>query len=250
MTMKKKFCIVSIVLMNSLFVFSQTRIKDVYEFPVKPGTAEWGHFETIEKRIAVLQMPDAILSKISTEGLLETCLEFPYLLDILYGDHAQHGFERLMAEFNGFRELFKRSDLTNVLLERYRNFSIDVAGIRAKKDVDQGMFTFRHFVLEFMLTQDAVFENLSREQEKQLFLLSFEHRRIKRENSNIFGKLNDLPVNLLYAKKILNDSDYKFESAEIKKALSDFIQAPVSIDQRIIDKVDDYINVKYKITDL
>jgi len=247
--MKKTFCIVSFVFINSLFAYSQTTIstKDIYEFPVRQGTKEWLQFETIEKRIAALQIPDTVLIKISTEGLLETCLEFPYLTDIFFCDNFQHSFEALMDEFNGFRELFKRRDLTNVLLEKYKCLTVDVKGIRLLKDVEQGMFTFRYFVLEFMLTQDAVLNNLTEEQEKQLFFLSFEHKKIKQNYSDIFGSLNDLPINLLYVKKIMNDSDFKFENAETKKMLSDFIQAPLVIDQRIIDLIENkYINAKYK----
>lgn len=105
--MKKILCVVSMVLTSGLFVFGQMKITDKYEFPVKSGTEEWKQFETIEKRIAALQIPEDVLTRISTEGLLETCLEFPYLLDILHGNHMQHGFEALMTEFNGFRELFK-----------------------------------------------------------------------------------------------------------------------------------------------
>jgi hypothetical protein len=80
----------------------------VYDFPVKPDTEEWWQFETVEKRVEALQIPDEVLVKISTKGLLETCLEYPFLLSILHGDNCQHGFEGLMKQFNGFRELFKR----------------------------------------------------------------------------------------------------------------------------------------------
>jgi hypothetical protein len=231
--------------MNGLFIFGQTKITDKYEFPVKQGTEEWKQFETIEKRIAALQIPEDVLTGISTEGLLETCLEFPYLLDILHGNNAQHGFEVLMAEFNGFRELFRRQNMINVLLEKYHDLSIDAAKIRLNNNVEQGMFTFRHFVLEFMLIQDIVLMKLNAEQEKRLFLLSFEHKKIKRKYSDIFSNMNELPVDLLYAKKILNDTDYKFENAEQKKVLSEFIQAPVSIDKSVMSKVEEYINVKY-----
>jgi len=239
-------CIVSLVLMNGLFVFSQTRVKDVYEFPIKPDTEEWWQFETVEKRVEVLQIPDEVLVKMSTEGLLETCLEYPFLLSILHGDNCQHGFDGLMKQFNGFRELFRHDNLANVLLERYKRFGVEVSDIRLKKDVEKGMFSFRHFVLEYMLAQDVVLKNLSLEQEKQLFLSSFEHKKTRQNYPDIFGNLNDLPTNLLYAKKIMNDSDFEFESAEQRTELSNFIQAPVVIDQRIMGQIENHFNVKYK----
>jgi hypothetical protein len=191
-------------------------------------------------------MPDVILAGISTECLLETCLNFPYLTDFLFANDYQQGFEVLTAEFNGFEELLKRKDLTGVLLKKYKSLITETTNIRSYNSVEQGMFSFRYFILELLLTQDVVFNKLSLEQDKQLFSLCFEHKKIKNSYSDIFSNLNALPVNLLYAKKALNDPDFKFESAEQKKALSDFIKVPQSIDQRIIDNIEKYINVNYK----
>lgn len=108
-------------------------------------------------------------------------------------------------EFNGFRELLKRHDVVEVLLKKYGNMTSDAVSIRLQKSVDQGRFTFRHFVVEFMLAQDVVFKNLSLEQDKRLFSLSFEHKKIKNQYSDIFSDLNALPTNLLYVKK----NDYR-----------------------------------------
>ena len=95
-----------------------------------------------------------------------------------------------------------------------------------------------------MLTQDAVLKNLNTEQERQLFLLSMDHKEIKQTNLDIFSNLNDLPTNLLYAKKMINDSGVK--NAEMKNSLSDFIKTPLAIDQQTAGYLEDYIKVKYK----
>ena len=67
-----------VLLMNVLFAFSQTTVIGQYDFPVKQGSQEWEQLESIEKRIAALQIPEDLLSRISTEGLLEICIAFPY----------------------------------------------------------------------------------------------------------------------------------------------------------------------------
>ena len=72
---------------------------------------DWERPNIIQERLAALQIPDDILAKISTEGLLETCLAFPYLIDILHSNDYQQGFNGLVEKFNGFREILKRSDL-------------------------------------------------------------------------------------------------------------------------------------------
>jgi len=90
-----------------------------------------------------------------------------------------------MNEFNGFGELLKRSDLTTVLLDKYNRLGVDVSSLRAKNEIEQGWFTFRHFILEFMLAQDIVLDNLTEKQENPLFLLCFEHKKIKQEQEKL-----------------------------------------------------------------
>jgi hypothetical protein len=247
MMKKRMFFMSSLVLINSLLAFSQSIPEDVFEFPVKQGSTEWLHFETIAERIAALQIPSDVLATISTEGLLETCLAYPYLIDFFFCDNFQMGLKVLKAGFNGFKELFNRCDLPEALLKKYKNFSVEVVDIWSSKDFERGMFTFRHFVLEFMLAQDAVLKSLSLEQEKQLFSLCLEHNIIKRTYSDIFGNLNDVPSNLLYAKKAMNSPEFTFENNEQERMLFDFIQAPaIVVDQRIIGNIENYIHSKFK----
>ena len=206
MKIKKIFYTVCILLIYSPLVYSQVMINDVYEFPIKQGSKEWKKFESVKERVTALQIPDNILSNISTEGLLETCLNFPYLIDILFYDSYQQGFEALMSGFNGFPELLKRRDLTNVLLEKYNQLTYDTKNLRLKTDIEQGMFSIRSFALVFIFTQDVVLKNMSEKQERQLILLSDEHKKMRQEFPDIFGSFHDIPIGLLHAKKVLEDS--------------------------------------------
>ena len=242
--MKNIFCI--ILLMSRLWVYGQQEIKDEYEFPVKPGSKEWIQLESIQKCIEVSQMPDEALVKISTADLLETCLKFPFLINIFFYDNYQQGFERMTSQFNGFGELFKRPDLIDALLNKYKNLRSDVKTIRLQKDVEQGGFTFRQFVLEFILAQDVVVNNLSAVQEKELFLLSNELKQIKNDYSDVYGNWHVIPINLLYIKKAVNTTGFIFESEAQRKGMSAFIQAPTLIEQQQIKNIEDYVNAKYK----
>jgi hypothetical protein len=206
----------------------------------KPGTPGWERLEVLQ-RIESLQIPGAILSSISTEGLLETCLDFPYKMEIFCGEDFQKGFDWLLKIFNGYPELLKRHDLIDVLIEKYSDFSLEAVNVRSQSLYEKGMFSFRHFVLEFMLAQDVVLENLSDEQESELFKLALEHKKIKRNFPDIFSNLNDAPVNLLFAKKVMNDN----QAADMNEALSEFIQAPTLIEQNVSDYLENYINVKF-----
>jgi hypothetical protein len=68
---EKRILLILNFIVCGLFSYCQTIINDKYEFPIKQGTEEWVQFETIEERIVALQVPNDVLIKITTEGLLE-----------------------------------------------------------------------------------------------------------------------------------------------------------------------------------
>jgi len=220
----------------------RNEIKDKYEFPDISEMNKWDRPNIIQERLDALQIPEAVLSKISTEGLLETCMEFPYLLDIFLYDNFQKGFEELQVEFNGFREILKRPDLAEVLIEKYFWMIKDVTETKLLASSRKGKFSFQHFVLEYMIAQDVVLTNLNKEQEETLFLLALEYKEIKNSNPDIFSGLNELPTYLLYAKKIMNDN---LVDPQMMNILFSFIQNPAHINHNTINYLNNHFNSKY-----
>ena len=222
-------------------------IEDKYEFPDISEMNDWERPNIIQERINCLQIPDACLKILSTKGLLETCLEFPYLSDIFFYNDYQTGFNALVHEFNGYSELLKRPDLINVLIEKYAGIGAEIPAIRLQSDISLGRFSFRLFVLEFILAQDIVVENFSKEQEKTLVLLSFENKEIINNNPDIFNSsTHAVARNLLYAKIVINDPCFEFESIEQKNEVLGFIQTPKYSNQQTADYIENYIYEKYK----
>ena len=223
--------------------YGYTTPEDKYKFPDISGMNDWSRPNIIQERIDALQMPEGVLATISTAGLLETCLEFPYLLDILHFNDFQQGFNCLVKNFNGFREILKRPDLPPALINKYYGMGIDIKELPALSLVEQGMFSFRHFVLEFMLAQDVVINNLNEAQEEALFLLTMERKELLNSYPEIFSAMHKAPTALLYAKKMTNDNQVR---ADMKNAVSAFIQAPMLVNKDVINYLNDYINVKFK----
>ena len=221
--------------------------EDGYKFPDIPEMNDWQRPGIIKERIAALQIPDACLEILYTKGLLETCLEFPYNIDMLLSDNYQRGFNSLVANFNGFRELFERPDLVSVLLNKYNELAEYVKSVYLLESVERGMLSLRMFIFEFILAQDVVLENLNTEQERELFLLSLEHRKIKSDYPDIFGGWHYVSRALLYAKKIMLDNaagDYADELWEFINGRS--LPMDFYIDQNTVKYLDDYINNKFK----
>ena len=105
-------------------LFSQKLSTDAFEFPVKPGTPEWKELKTSAEIRADLQIPDNILSNISTAGLVETCLNYPLIGDIICYNSYQQGFDAVFNNFNGYREMIKRPEVGSLLIEFYKNSNL------------------------------------------------------------------------------------------------------------------------------
>lgn len=94
--------------------------EDQYDFPVRPGSPEWAEFTTGQQMIDACQVPGAILDEMSTNGLIETCLDYPLLINMLAFTSIQYGTERQMENFNGFGELVQKHDAATLMLARYK----------------------------------------------------------------------------------------------------------------------------------
>jgi hypothetical protein len=94
------FCLVAGV------VSAQTATKVAWDYPVKPGTEEWKKFQSSEEMVNACQIPDAVLSSLSTEELTELCLQYPLIEYVFAFDNLNSGFDKLFSDFNGIREFY------------------------------------------------------------------------------------------------------------------------------------------------
>jgi len=91
-----------------------------WDYPVKPGMEEWKKFQSNEEMVKACQIPNNVLSSLSTEDLTEICLRYPLLGDVFAFNQLTGGLDKLFNDFNGIRELFKREGVENELLKRYQ----------------------------------------------------------------------------------------------------------------------------------
>lgn len=125
-----------------------------YSFPVVPGTDAWKSISH-NQRVASLQLPADTLQSISTARLLETCLYYPFNIDIFALDDQIYSFNRVKEQFNGYAELYQRADFVQELMDLYN--SRDVAFVNQMEiDREQGHYAFDYHIMEFMLTDAAL----------------------------------------------------------------------------------------------
>lgn len=98
---------------------------DAYNYPIKPGTQEWNDLNTRDERVKANEIPHDVLETISTGGLLESLLSYPYILDYSAWEEFQSGFEKLKLEHKGFAEVYGRKDFFKIVYDWYESISLD-----------------------------------------------------------------------------------------------------------------------------
>lgn len=179
--MKKILIIITLFLLNPCgFAYSQgfdpyhtdAVIYNGYSYPVFPGTDEWTEMNHTQ-RLEVLQIPSDTLTNISTSRLLETCLYYPFNIDIVINENHFIGFEKVCDDFNGYTELFQRDNFIKELIDLYS--SRDVYYIEQIDDAyDRGQYSFDFFIMELMIykgiddaTEDQLIQIIELVVEKQ-----------------------------------------------------------------------------------
>lgn len=162
---------------------------DVYTYPVVPGTPEWAEIQTGEEMYGVTQLPDSVLQAISTEGLVETILNYPLLLRMTAWPTYQRGVESIMELFNGFHELSRRSDGSAALLARYERMNPTCyRGLKSETEI--GKHTLDYAIFEAILAQEDFLSKLSAEQKDRLLQLALEDYAEKKQHPDIYSIFN------------------------------------------------------------
>lgn len=157
---------------------------DKYNYPIKPGMAEWNNIRSTDSLFIVSQIPDMILKKISTVGLVQSCIENPLKLFQFFFSNRFQGRDELFRRLNSFQELIKRPDGAAILLERYR--LMQPCCIVSMVDAEKGDYSLLFYYTEILLSKDSVINQLNTIQKKQLATIIIEKDKIKVTQSS-FG---------------------------------------------------------------
>ena len=88
-------------------------------YSVLPGSEEWKSLQTGQEMWNVCQLPEEMLNELSTEELIEACMEFPMAYDFIAADSERKGIDFAIKHFNGLSELASREDAAGKLIEEY-----------------------------------------------------------------------------------------------------------------------------------
>ncbi len=153
-------------------------ISQTYDFPIKPGTTEWSGLVTESERFNAMQIPDDILSRLTTLALVKTCLNFPAFGYITAYENSQTGFVILATKFNGLKELANRPNAARHLINIYKETG-ETGFLSPNLHLDEKYWTIKFNWIEILLTQNKMLSSISNEDKKNLLIICQDKFKIK-----------------------------------------------------------------------
>ena len=176
-----------------------------FEFSIKPGTNEWKNLHTEKERAEVLQIPDSILDKLTTEELILACLNYPAFFHFAAFNDIQTGIFALITRFNGLQELTKRQDAGSELLSIYSNMSLEGYNDETLQ-LEESYWPLRIMYLELLLAQEPILGRMPVNKQMELLFVSRDKLTMKL-NSDL-KSIFDIQPTLLIMCRIIKNADF------------------------------------------
>jgi len=200
-----------------------------YDYPIKPGTVQWKQLKNNEEKIKVCLIPENILTGLSTQDLLDVCLEYPLLNNIYAFTDIEQGIDKLFKDFNGIRELSKRPDALDKFINEYKNRAGKIGALNENfSHISKGKFIFGLSTIEAISSRKEFLKSSSHSSLAKLMSVLYEGYEGKKSNSDYFKGLG-FQTNLLSRASLIN-----FRNG----TLADGKLGQLQFDAQAIDKID------------
>ena len=183
------------------------------------------------------QIPADTLSRMSTEGLVATCLSYPLLSTILAHNDLQTGFSAVTANFNGLQELLNRPDAGREIFKIYQKMDLDA--IIEKPNVDeQRHFPFEFMYIELLLSQQAILDKLTFVERKSLLKEGFVKFKAKDNHLDTFSGFTKRTSALIIG-RILEKEKYSsiYQASKSSVAMRTFLATGQVQDSQVINQI-------------
>lgn len=165
-----------------------------WDYPVKPGSEEWEKLKNNKQKVDACQIPQNVLAQMKTKDLVEACLNYPLLRDIMAFNFLQDGINKLTENFKGFNELLIREDAAKLLILKYQKIKPGEFN-KSWSLIQKGDYAFNIMAIEILLSQRELLNTLSKNEKKELvkqLLKNFEEKN----DPEVYGSLSQMTIGL------------------------------------------------------
>ncbi|MDR0964698.1 MAG: hypothetical protein LBM60_08785 [Clostridium sp.] len=144
--------------------FHKEGTSDAYIYPITPtnNPEQWRQYQSRDEMLSALQIPDETLQSMSTDGLIETCLNYPMFSDMFFFNSTLAGFNNVCSHFNGLQELFSRQDVGLKISTLFQNSTFENI-----TNTDTS-YALRYHYLCYILASDSILNSMTKDERKIL----------------------------------------------------------------------------------
>jgi len=195
------------------------------------------NFSTVEEMYRASQIPEEILRNMDTASLLETCLDYPLLVNLSAFDTLQDGFIIVAQNFNGISEFLRREDAAAVLVSYYKNKDYGVITKEDMTEDQKGDFILQSILPEIILAQDEIIGSMSSDDRRVLIKQTLSQFEEKAKYPDYYGFLSLSPTGLIMKRVMENEgfNGYSKENRENTDVDEHNIQQVLSDAQKFIE---------------
>jgi hypothetical protein len=167
-------------------VTAQEISEQPHDFPVKFGTEQWRQLPIGgQERVNSFQIPESILTDLSTKALVKTCMNYPLFGDFLFFNDKQKAISYHIDKFNGLKELSTRADRLEELTLAYKNLQTEHEAPQGDSIPKNSTIHFEY--IELLLSNDLFLEDIPVVDLLKLKQAALEKYEQKRQHPEIYS---------------------------------------------------------------
>ena len=135
------------------------------------------------------QIPEASLSTMPTEELIKAYLNSRFPRYLIWHNDIETAFRYAYNDFNGLRELLKREDAAQKLIEFYQKMDTGAYDLNWEP-VKKGAFTFSFVFIEVLLAHESILNKLTKSEAKTLLAELLKKHELKTLHPQMYSMYN------------------------------------------------------------
>ena len=219
--MKRSKIILICLLLIPLISIAQEE-KEIWDYPIKPGTEQWEALASRKEVMEVCRIPQEVLETVSTKDLAEICMNYPLFSDYMFFNSERVGVWAMIKGFNGLDELSKRKDGAQELVKIYKTYPF-FTQISDRTSKDFRIIQYKLSFLELILSDEIFIDQLDNDQLKELGIIVLDKYENKLNDMNVFGLYN-IKKTLLLGAIILDKRNDSAKTTEQQNIIKNFIE--------------------------
>ena len=189
--------IIFVIFITCIFFLGHSQNSSFYTFPFKMGDTKWKQYESANERKKALLIPDSILKNIPTDNLLDLCIQYPYLFDIMLSNNRQDGVTMLFSEFNGYKELLNRRDIIDKLLCKYEEYISRAEVLTNNLSSKDMAYPIQCCLIRYLLVQNEIMHDMTNSQKDLAYDIAEKDLKMQETYPFLFIGCTDMPTALL-----------------------------------------------------